>query len=185
MNQVRLHICVLFGLLLVGVPLTGCSEGGPDNFFSGLGGAAGLSLLEAPSSPISADESSTAENSGGSTDSEQWWPLSEQGVASAQYSLGKMFSAGEGVSQDYKEAARWYRLAAEQEHVLAQTELGRLYSTGHGVPQDNVQAHMWLTLAVMQGNEDAMQYRDSLVNKMTALQVAKAQNLARERKSQQ
>jgi TPR repeat protein len=40
-------------------------------------------------------------------------PLAEQGNGRAQFSLGAMYDRGQGVAQDYKEAAKWYRLAAE------------------------------------------------------------------------
>ena len=46
-----------------------------------------------------------------------WTPLAEQGSANAQFNLGGMYEYGEGVPQDYKTAAKWYRLAAEQGHV--------------------------------------------------------------------
>ncbi len=45
---------------------------------------------------------------------EEWLPLTEQGDAAAQISLGVMYEYGEGVTQDYAEAMKWYRLAAEQ-----------------------------------------------------------------------
>lgn len=38
----------------------------------------------------------------------------EQGYVSAQYNLGYMYDKGYGVEQDYREAEKWYRLAAEQ-----------------------------------------------------------------------
>ena len=38
----------------------------------------------------------------------------------AQLYLGAMYVQGQGVQQDYKEAAKWYRLAAEQGHGIAQ-----------------------------------------------------------------
>ncbi|MBT5469937.1 MAG: hypothetical protein HOK41_04995, partial [Nitrospina sp.] len=38
----------------------------------------------------------------------------EQGVADAQYKMGTFYYMGKGVPQDYKEAVKWYRLAAEQ-----------------------------------------------------------------------
>lgn len=41
-------------------------------------------------------------------------PLAEQGYALAQGNLGLMYENGQGVAQDYQEAVRWYRLAAEQ-----------------------------------------------------------------------
>ena len=45
----------------------------------------------------------------------------EQGDAEAQFKLGAMYDFGRsGLLQDDAEAARWYRLAAEQGHTLAQ-----------------------------------------------------------------
>jgi uncharacterized protein len=41
-------------------------------------------------------------------------PLAEQGNALAQSFLALMYYGGQGVAQDYRQAARWYRLAAEQ-----------------------------------------------------------------------
>ena len=37
-----------------------------------------------------------------------------------------MYSNGEGISQDYKEAAKWFQLAVEQGNMLAQGELDGL-----------------------------------------------------------
>ena len=48
-----------------------------------------------------------------------WKPLAEQGVTIAQYNLGCMHHEGRGVPQDYAEAMRWYRKAAEQELAIA------------------------------------------------------------------
>ena len=44
----------------------------------------------------------------------------EQGDAEAQFNLGVMYANGEGVTQDDKEAVKWYRLAAEQGNAEAQ-----------------------------------------------------------------
>ena len=41
-----------------------------------------------------------------------------------------MYRNGEGVPQDYKEAVKWYRLAAEQGDAIAQTNLGIMYEYG-------------------------------------------------------
>ena len=38
----------------------------------------------------------------------------EQGVAEAQSALGASYYYGKGVAKDYREAVRWYRMAAEQ-----------------------------------------------------------------------
>ena len=50
----------------------------------------------------------------------------EQGLAEAQYSLGKMYHQGEGVQQDFKQAAAWCQRAAEQGHTRAYLMLGML-----------------------------------------------------------
>ena len=46
-----------------------------------------------------------------------------------------MYSRGDGVTEDYKEAARWYRIAAKQGHAKAQLILGKMYRWGWGVDQ--------------------------------------------------
>ena len=43
------------------------------------------------------------------------------------YNLGFMYDNGRGVTQDYAEALKWYRLAAEQGLADAQTWLGLMY----------------------------------------------------------
>ena len=50
--------------------------------------------------------------------------LAEAGDAELQFSLGVMYEHGEGVRQDYAEAVRWYRKAAEQGDSDAQHNLG-------------------------------------------------------------
>jgi len=51
-------------------------------------------------------------------------PLAAQGIATAQNNLGWMYDKGKGVTQDYQEAVKWYRLAAEQGYAAAQQQYG-------------------------------------------------------------
>ncbi len=113
-------------------------------------------------------------------------PLAEQGNAAAQFNLGSLYYQGLGVSQDYKEAAKWMRKAAEQGHLFAQTTLGTIYAEGlQGViEKDYPQALMWFIFAAAQGDLDAIELRDSLAGKMTPMQIVEAQRLAREFKPQ-
>ena len=60
-----------------------------------------------------------------------------------------------GVPLDYKEAVRWYRLAADQESAEAQSNLGTCYASGKGVPQDYAEAVRRYRLAADQGHEEA------------------------------
>jgi len=52
-------------------------------------------------------------------------------LATAQFNLGLMYGS---VPQDDVEAAKWYRLAAEQGYAPAQANLGVMYRNGEGVP---------------------------------------------------
>ena len=62
---------------------------------------------------------------------------------------------GQGVPQDYAEAARWYRIAADQGHADAPYDLGLMYQKGQGVPQDYAAAMKWYRIAAEQGDADA------------------------------
>ena len=56
----------------------------------------------------------------------------EQGYADAQYNLGILYANGQGVTQDYAEAARWYRKAADQGDAIAQINLDDLARKAQG-----------------------------------------------------
>jgi len=61
----------------------------------------------------------------------------------AELQLAILYAKGEGVTQDYAIAAKWFRAAAEQGLARAQYDLGVLYERGRGVPADPVQAARW------------------------------------------
>ena len=66
-----------------------------------------------------------------------------------------MYSGGQGIPQDYKQAIKWYTLAAIQGSRTAQGILGFMYSNGQGVIQDYKQSFKWYTLAAEQVNNSA------------------------------
>ena len=104
----------------------------------------------------------------------------KQGSAPAQNNLGFMYHTGKGATQDYKEAVKWYRKAAEQEDVFAQYSLGFMYRFGEGIAQDYKSAHMWWKIAAANGYSDAAENRDLITKEMTPSQIEKAQDMARE-----
>lgn len=107
-------------------------------------------------------------------------PLAEKGDASARFYLGVMYYKGQGVPQDYEEAAKWFLKAADQGEAFAPFNLGLMYYKGKGVPQDYVKAHMWFNLAAAQGDEKAAKRKDMVAQMMKPDQIAEAQRLARE-----
>jgi TPR repeat protein len=91
-----------------------------------------------------------------------------------------MYEKGLGLPQDYGEAVKWYRKAAELGHAEAQHNLGLMNEKGLGVPQDFVRAHMWFNLAVVHVNEGAKHDRDRTASLLAPDQIAEAQRMARE-----
>ena len=97
----------------------------------------------------------------------------------AQYSLGNLHYSGEGVQQDFKEAARWFRKAGEQGLALAQHSLGVMYASGDGVPSNDVKACAWYIQSAFNGHPDGVKERDLIAKKMTPEQIAQAQALSK------
>ena len=69
-----------------------------------------------------------------------------------QNDLGISYYNGLGVRQDYCEAMKWFRLAADQGFASAQSGLGVGYALGHGMPQDHAEAVRWFRMAADQGD---------------------------------
>jgi localization factor PodJL len=78
------------------------------------------------------------------------------GDSSAEFEVGSRFAGGEGVPQDFKEAAKWYQRSADQGFAQAQYRLGTLYERGLGLKPDRGQAAAWYERAARQGNVNAM-----------------------------
>ena len=62
-----------------------------------------------------------------------------------------MYDNGTGVKQDYAEAVKWYRKAAEHGNRPAQSNMGLMYENGRGVEKDPVQAVQWYRKSAEQG----------------------------------
>lgn len=57
----------------------------------------------------------------------------ESGDAVAQEKLGLAYADGEGVTQDFGQAAKWFALAADQGRTEAQFFIGVLTDSGEGI----------------------------------------------------
>ena len=82
--------------------------------------------------------------------------------------------------QDYVEAVKWFRKAADQGDAKAQFNLGECYYIGNGVPEDDVKAYMWFNLSSVQGNKAGIIQKDAVTKRMTKEQIAEGQKLSLE-----
>ena len=96
-----------------------------------------------------------------------------------------MYDEGDGVPQDFEEAAKWYRKAAEQGNAKAQCSLGLMYASGtytdgKVVEVNDVKAYAWFNLAVANGYGVAKRVKDAFTPEMTPEQIAKGEELSKE-----
>lgn len=78
-----------------------------------------------------------------------------QGKADDQYAAGLMYMPGGEFTINYKEALKWFDLAAKQGHAGAEFNLGLLYRNGRGVLQDFTAAAQWVEKAAHKGHPEA------------------------------
>ena len=87
-----------------------------------------------------------------------WRPLADSGDAYTQYYLGLVYfyAFNAGIARDYKEALKWFNLAAVQGIAKAQWHLALMHYDSRydskGVPQDYKEAIKWYRLAAEQGD---------------------------------
>lgn len=65
----------------------------------------------------------------------------------ASYILGILYKNGEGFEQNYSNALRYFKLAAEAGCEISMFELGELYYNGYGVTKDFEEAAKWYQAA--------------------------------------
>ena len=78
-----------------------------------------------------------------------------RGDPTAQILLGQMYYNGEFFKQDYVEAAKWYRKAADQGAKFALLFLGEMYDNGVGVKQNKAKAKELFKKSCEQGTKEA------------------------------
>jgi TPR repeat protein len=72
--------------------------------------------------------------------------------------IGEMYAEGEGVSQNYAEAARWWTRSAQHGSDWCQLKLGKLYAEGaDGVEKDKYKAYFHLYIASCATGENSPQ----------------------------
>ncbi len=77
--------------------------------------------------------------------------LKGKSTPESQKLLGEFFLIGHTVPQNYEEALKWYKKAANNGDREAQSELGYLYFAGRGIEQNFKKAFFWTEKAARQG----------------------------------
>ena len=119
---------------------------------------------------------------------EAWLPRALAGDPTAAFRLGRAYSEGPGRSEDFGEAARWFRKAAEAGHGPAQADLAMLYGKGLGVPQDYVWSYAWFAAAAEnmvhgRAREQTLELRDMMAAFLSPDERARAERLAAQLKT--
>lgn len=103
----------------------------------------------------------------------------EEGDAQSQNGLGEAFHSGKlGLEKDEREAVKWYRKAAGQNHARAQYNLGSCYYAGQGLAKDQVEGYKWWLLAAARGDPYAKSGITRAEDLMTGDQIAEGKRLA-------
>lgn len=71
--------------------------------------------------------------------------------AESQYELAWQYHHGKGREENQRQAARWFRRAADQGHPIAQAYLAHIYETGEGLKKSPKRAFAWLQQAAEGG----------------------------------
>jgi localization factor PodJL len=100
-----------------------------------------------------------------------------QGNVKAMHNLA-VISASRSPKGDYEGAVRWFNAAADHGLADSQYNLAVLYENGMGVAKDMRQAYKWLLLAAKAGDKDSAGRLDALKPKMSADDLAAAEEQA-------
>jgi len=76
--------------------------------------------------------------------------LAREGDSSAQFDLGLMYYKGQGVGQDFSQAMKWFKMAAEHGIPEAQFNLGIMYSDEKANWHSFTEAMKWFQKAARQ-----------------------------------
>jgi hypothetical protein len=106
--------------------------------------------------------------------------LAKLGHPVAEWLMGNVYFAGQGVPQDYRQALIWFEKAADQGYMPAYAPTAKLYEQGKGTPIDLGKAYVWYNVAIAVlpysiERYGLMKQRDTIAQAMTQAQIEAAQ----------
>jgi TPR repeat protein len=102
-----------------------------------------------------------------------YWLAAWKNDTHSQFMLGWSYHRGRGVRRNIREAAKWYRRAAERGSPLAQAELAKMCESGRGVRRDIREAAVWALLASAQDSPGAFERWRRLSGALTPVEVSR------------
>ena len=84
-----------------------------------------------------------------------WKSIAERGDPRAQTAIGLLYARGDGVKQDFTEAAKWFERSSAAGDSRGAGLLGKMYWYGDGVRRDEQKAEELLRKAAAAGDRDA------------------------------
>lgn len=98
------------------------------------------------------------------------------GDPEAQFYLGFLYHIGQFATQNFEEAIKWFRLAADQVNSKAMFSLGLMCRQGQGMPQNLKEAKSWFQKAADLGEIRARQ-----ILKVKSLRVGEGGETSRDK----
>lgn len=90
------------------------------------------------------------------------------GDAKSQELLGRAYKFGDGVEQNYAEAAKWLIKSAEQGNTHVLFDIASIYREGdEHLKPDVKEAYFWYSVAVVRGETSNTSRRDSILQYLT------------------
>lgn len=80
-----------------------------------------------------------------------WETLAYLGHSKSQANIAWMFHTGKGVKKNMRRAVTWYRIAADNNHIIAQNNLGVMYEQGVQVRKSYKKAAKYYREAALMG----------------------------------
>ncbi len=107
-----------------------------------------------------------------------WEGRAREGDAQAQHFVGEIYERGLGTEPNFVEAARWYRMAAEQGFTRSMVNLAYFYEQGLGVEQDMTTALNWYRRASGASDDDLV-FASTQRERLEAMEAELAETLDR------
>jgi len=105
-----------------------------------------------------------------------WSTLAEKGNKNAQFALGGLFVAGQGVEKNNEKAAQLFYKAAVQAHAGAQARYGSYVENQANYSE----AYAWYVISAINGSKDAQRFIPQIRNKMTDANLVEGKKMARQ-----